>query len=112
MNFIIFHKRQKLYFKLAQKHKSNGCQSVHLPQRSILWRAMNIICPLSALFQTERDVRRSNQEALKKRKKKLLKHMALPPLVSLERTSNSLEKVLVVCSSMTCFTNCFTVSGS
>lgn len=27
-------------------------------------------------------------------------------------TSNSLEKVLVVWSSMTCFTNCFTVSGS
>lgn len=27
-------------------------------------------------------------------------------------TSNSLEKVLELCSSMTCFTNCFTVSGS
>lgn len=30
----------------------------------------------------------------------------------MSRTSNSLEKVLVLWSSMTCFTNCFTVSGS
>lgn len=33
-------------------------------------------------------------------------------IANISRTSNSLEKVLVVCSSMTCFTNCFTVSGS
>lgn len=42
----------------------------------------------------------------------LLTLCSAPQLWSTPRTSNSLEKVLVVCSSMTCFTNCFTVSGS